>query len=72
VAMNYSGQEGIISNPCAKEAVRKCPDSVIARNVFGDEAISSLLFGDCFGKKRLTMTVLSCFRIDTHTTMLSR
>ncbi len=42
-------------------SVRKSPDSVIARNAFCDEAISRVLLGDCFGKKRLAMTGLGIF-----------
>jgi len=32
--------------------------SVIAKSVFGDEGISIIIQGDCFGKKHLAMTAL--------------
>jgi len=37
------------------------PGTVIARSVFCDEAISVIIQGDCFGKKRLAMTGLWIF-----------
>jgi len=37
------------------------PGTVIAGSVFGDEAISVIIKGDCCGKKRLAMTGLGIF-----------
>ncbi len=47
-----------ITNSCLSA---KAAGTVIARSVFGDEAISAVLRGDCFGKKRLAMTGLGIF-----------
>jgi hypothetical protein len=42
----------------------KVNEEVIVKSIFCDEAISIVTPGDCFGKKRLAMTIFLCFRTD--------